>query len=253
MAYRNDPDLEFFKDLSNEDLGTLVELLTKDKDGSTRWTESLTNSAEYEKYFPNHQAYWKNIVEEIQYFGGNSIASMFKGHGVLYREVASDVADHLKVKYEKNDTADQIEDKILVKLLGDAIDHMSEAERLKLAKEVGIELTQLNKQAMVAVFQTIFRLGGIQSYKLTAIVTNTVLQFMFGRSLSLAGNAALGRSISILTGPIGIALTVGWTLIDLAGPAYRVTLPVVVQTALLREKHKAEVEYLTEEIAKEFK
>ena len=39
MAYRKDEDLEFLAKCSNEDLEPLVEILIKDKDGQTRYTE----------------------------------------------------------------------------------------------------------------------------------------------------------------------------------------------------------------------
>ena len=52
----------------------------------------------------------------------------------------------------------------------------------------------------------------------------------------MAGNAALTRLMSILTGPIGWAITGLWTAIDIAGTAYRVTIPAVIQVAALRQK-----------------
>ena len=47
MAYRDDPDLEFLKDVSNGDIDTLVNYLIKDEDGNTRLTEELTQSDVY--------------------------------------------------------------------------------------------------------------------------------------------------------------------------------------------------------------
>ena len=43
--------------------------------------------------------------------------------------------------------------------------------------------------------------------------------------------------MSLLTGPVGWVITGAWTLIDIAGPAFRVTLPAVIQIAVLRKKH----------------
>jgi len=74
------------------------------------------------------------------------------------------------------------------------------------------------------------------------------LKAMIGRGLSFAGGAALTRSMAILTGPIGWAITGVWTAVDIAGPAYRVTIPAVIQIAALRQKYlyesqAAEVEF----------
>lgn len=44
--------------------------------------------------------------------------------------------------------------------------------------------------------------------------------------------------MAIFAGPIGWALTGLWALMDIAGPAYRVTIPVVIQVAFLRAKLK---------------
>ena len=45
--------------------------------------------------------------------------------------------------------------------------------------------------------------------------------------------------MAILTGPIGWAITAAWTLIDVGGAAYRVTIPAVIQVAFLRSRKKA--------------
>ena len=43
--------------------------------------------------------------------------------------------------------------------------------------------------------------------------------------------------MSILTGPIGWVITGLWTAIDIAGPAYRVTIPAVIEIVVLRQKY----------------
>jgi uncharacterized protein YaaW (UPF0174 family) len=35
---------------------------------------------------------WKAIAAEIQLFGGDTVANLFRGKGVMYREVLEDVA-----------------------------------------------------------------------------------------------------------------------------------------------------------------
>ncbi|PDX03191.1 flagellar biosynthesis protein FlgG [Helicobacter pylori] len=60
--------------------------------------------------------------------------------------------------------------------------------------------------------------------------------------MSLGANAALTRGLSILTGPVGWIITGVWTAIDIAGPAYRVTVPACILVTTLRKKLKAEQE-----------
>ena len=44
------------------------------------------------------------------------------------------------------------------------------------------------------------------------------------------------RALSVALGPIGWAITGLWTLADLSAPAYRVTVPCVLQVAYIRQK-----------------
>lgn len=66
------------------------------------------------------------------------------------------------------------------------------------------------------------------------IIVNGVLQQSIGRGLSFGANVVLTRTLSVAIGPVGWALTAAWTAYDLAGPAYRVTVPSVLYVAALR-------------------
>lgn len=236
MAYRYDSDLEFLGTLSSKELNDLVHILTHDKDGETRWTETLTSNEKYKAYYPEHNYYWQEIAEELQHFGGNTFANLFRGgRGVEYKEVLCDVCDKMKVNYNKYSSAKQIEQNLLMKILDDSLDKMSPEEIKNLATELGLDNKQFaNKQAMAAVFIAIFKAGGFKSYQLTVIVVNAVLKAVIGRGLALAGNAGLMRAAAVLTGPIGWAITAVWTAVDIAGAAYRVTIPAVIEIAYLR-------------------
>ena len=235
MAYRHDPDLEFLDSLSSEELNDLVYLLTHDKDGERRLTESLTQEDNYKKHYPDHKQYWKEIAAEIQCFGGNTFANMFRGGGVPYKEVLCDVCDKMKVNYNKDSSTKKIEQNLLMKILEDALEKMSAEEIAKLGKELGLENTsKLTSQGLTAIFLAVFRAGGFKSYQLTLIIVNAIVKVLIGRGLTLGGNVLVTRTAAILTGPIGWVITGLWTAVDIAGPAYRVTIPAVIQIAYLR-------------------
>lgn len=240
MGYRLDEDLEFLQYCSNESLGDLVSILTTDTDGSTRYTESLTGSEKYKKHYPNHSMYWEEIAEELQTYGGHTIVNIFRGNGVLYKEILIDVCDKIKVNYNKKSDTHVIEENLLMKIFKDSLSSMSEADLKKLAEEMDLKTTSFTKEAIFASFQTVFKLGGFKSYQYTVMVANTILKALIGRGLSVAGNAALTRAASILAGPIGITITALWTVSDIAGPAYRVTSPAVVLISALRMQKKYE-------------
>lgn len=239
MAYRNDSDLDFLGKMKSEDLNDLVYCLTHDKDGNIRLAEELTSSNRYKAFYPDHFQYWERIAAEIQCFGANTFATMLRGgEGVLYKEVLTDVCDKLKVNYNKDSRTETIENNLLMKILTDAVERMTPEELKELAEATGVKNTDgITAEAMIGVFQAIFRAGGFKSYQLTLIVVNAVLKALIGRGLSLAGNAALARAMAVLTGPIGWVITGLWTAIDIAGPAYRVTIPAVIQVAVLRQKY----------------
>ena len=243
MSYRYDPDLEFLKYCPSKDLNDLVYCLVYDKDGETRYTEELTESIKYKEHYPNHCLYWDDIAAEIQCFGANTFATIFRGgKGVLYKEVLCDVCDKIKVNYNKNSSIEKIEQNLLMKILTDSIEKMTPDELEELAKSIGVStLVGLSPQALAATFQAIFQAGGFKSYQLTLIIVNAVMKVLFGRGLTFAANATLTKAMAVLTGPIGWAVTAGWTIIDIGGAAYRVTIPAVIQIALLRIKQSANV------------
>lgn len=239
MAYRSDTDLEFLGQMKSEDLNDLVYCLTHDKDGSPRFTEELTMSQQYKAYNPDHHQYWENIAAEIQCFGANTFATVIRGgKGVQYKEVLMDVCDKMKVNYNKKSSVETIESNLLLKILTDALEKMSPEELRELAESTGVKNTKgITAETMVGVFQAVFRMGGFKSYQLTLIVVNAVVRAILGRGLTFAGNIALTRTLALLTGPIGWAITGVWTAVDVAGAAYRVTIPAVIQVAALRQKH----------------
>ncbi|MDZ3971378.1 DUF3944 domain-containing protein [Escherichia coli] len=236
MAYRFDPDLAFLKDCTDEQLDDLVYLLTHDKDGTVRLTEELTRNSNYNSHYPNHSLYWEDIAAEIQCFGANTFATMFRGgKGVLYKEILCDVCKKMKVNFNKDATTEVIEQNLLMKIATDALDSMTPEQIKELGMEFGIKNTSgLTSQTLTAAFQTIFRSGGFKSYQLTVIIVNQVMKALIGRGLSFVANGTLMRIMSVLAGPIGWAITGLWTAVDVGGAAYRVTIPAVIQVAFLR-------------------
>lgn len=240
MAYRHDPDLEFLEQCASKDLGDLVYCITHDKDGSARLTEELTATAVYKRHNPDHHQYWELIAAEVQCFGANSFATIFRGgKGVQYKEVLTDVCEKMKVNFNKDSSVEVIEQNLLMKILKDSLEKMSTAEVRQLAESLGVKnFNVVTAETLVGGFQTIFKMGGFKSYQLTVIVVNAVMKALIGRGLSFAATGTLMRAASVLTGPIGWVITGLWTAVDLAGAAYRVTIPAVIQIAFLRQKIK---------------
>ena len=191
------------------------------------------------------------LANEICLFGGNSLVNRVRGvidgtgaGGPDYDVIVKDVADRLKANYPADSTVVQIEEAIIAKVLGHVLTNMSEAEREALideCKESGMAWTS---GASVMALQQAFRAGGFRSYQLLVIVVNWVVKQAIGvglvnTGLSLATNAMLTRTASILAGPIGMTVTGLITAFQIAGPSYKVTLPSVVFIAYLRRMQEA--------------
>lgn len=231
--------MEFLKNIKSDDLENLVDCLTHEKNGKKRFTETLTQSEAYKTYYPDHNQYWELIAAEIQRYGANSFATLLRGgKGVKYKEILMDVCDKLKVNYHSDSSVTKIENNLLMKVLIDEIENMSPEELKELARSTGArKFINLTPEVMLALFQAVFHAGGFKSYHLSLMIVNAFMNTLLGRSLSLSGNLALTRTLAVLTGPIGWSMTGLLTTIDIAGPAYRVTIPAVIQVAVLRQKY----------------
>lgn len=230
-----DKNLSFLANCKNSDLKLLSDYLTSDKDGDLRLTEELSMTDEYKKYYPHDmQKMYAMIGEELQSFGGNTFANMFRGGGPSYKEILCDVCKRLKVNFNKSSSVDLIELNLLQKILIDSLEKMDSEELKALLKEVGRPNFTGTKESMIAALQIAIKMGGFKAYQIAVVVANAVAKFMFGRGLSIAGNAALTRALSIFAGPVGWIITGILTAIDIAGPAYRVTIPACIQVAYMR-------------------
>ena len=239
MAYRNDPDLTFLEQVPSSSLSLLVEILTKDKDGTPRLTEELTMHERYQESAPDHHEYWDLIAGEIQCFGANTFATIARGgEGVLYREVLIDVCDKMKVNYSGASPVEVIEFNLLMKVLVNSMAEMSPEELEKFCNDLGIRPTSFTAEAITIAIQIMIKKGGFLAYQIAVIVANAVAKALVGRGLSVAANAALTRSMAIFAGPIGWAVSAIWLMVDIAGPAYRVTIPSVILVAYLRLESK---------------
>ncbi|MCD9489952.1 DUF3944 domain-containing protein [Photobacterium phosphoreum] len=233
--YRKDKDLEFLRYTNDEMLGVLVTYLTTDKDGKTRYTETLTGDKQFQAANGNYQQVWQKIAGELQYFGGDTLVNLFRRSGVEYKEILIDVCKKLSIKTDYKSDAIDIEQALLAKLFQDSWEKMTESERDILRKELKIDTSLTSSAALATIIATI-RMGSFMSYQVAIIVANAVATTLLGRSLTLAANASLARAIGIFTGPIGIAITILLTVPAISGPAFRVTLPSVIQIAAMRQQ-----------------
>lgn len=227
LLRRGDPD----------DLALLVDYITDNGEGrislasdTCRFLTHARETGDYSGLIP------ELIAREIRSFGGNTILNLFRsGEGVPYREVVVDVAEHLKAIVADEDSIETLEIKILGRLTEHAWQRMSDDEKRELGSNLGVR-DGVGPAALAAILAAV-RLGGPASYRMAMLAANAVARSLAGRGLSIAANAGLTRTIGVLAGPLGWVVTAVWAAFDLASPAYRVTVPCVIQLAYMRHKH----------------
>ena len=222
---------------TNEDLDPLVEYIKK-----ADLSESLTSNDLYKKYTPNHTQYVELIEREIREFGGNSFLNIFRKAGPQYHEIVCDVAVKLDANYNSKSSIEEVESAILLRIMSQSWEKMSNEERREFLLEMGLGtgISSVPKAFPVAALQIALRSSGYLAGEFATMVANAVAIKLLGTSLTAVANTTLTRSIAVFAGPIGWVVTGIWTALDLAGPAYRVTIPCVVHIAMLRQRYTLE-------------
>ena len=235
-----DKDLAFLKECSNEQLKLLAAFIIYDTDGKKRITEEISNTKEFQLYYPNNMlALLPSIINELQLFGGNSIANSVRKHGVSYRTILEDVCDLLKVNYQKNIPTDLLEQYLLQKVLVMSVDKMSEND----IHHISDKLTKEELKNQIGLLKA----GSPLFIKLTTmIIGNLAVKYGLKQAAGFVAKFAGGRMFALLTGPVGWIIAGVWTAVDIAGPAYRVTVPCTLTIAYLRTVYRKTDEELNE-------
>ena len=110
-----------------------------------------------------------------------------------------------------------------------------------LSSEIGIQSKEYTRQRIVSAILIALRHGGNKILgKVIYYIGSKIGRVIIGRGVYLAAGGILGRAVGVLTGPMGWALTGAWLAWDIASPAYRVTIPAVIQVAFMRFKYNSQ-------------
>ena len=171
------------------------------------------------------------LVRELQHFGGNTFVNLFRRNGVNYSEIVDDVASHLKMKVPATASVEEKEALIIDCVFTSSWKKMSDDERSQILRDMGI-----NGSASM----------DIPVWQRAALVANSLAQTTAGKVLPLIAGLGIGRVLGVLTGPVGLAITGLYTAYDISNPAFRVTLPCVVQIAWIRLKNSRQFRLATQ-------
>ena len=205
---------------SNEDLEPLVEFLKKPI------TKALSAYEGYQKYHPDHGKYVEDIAHCIRLKGGNTIANISRKEGPEYAKIVRKVANKLKADWRDGDSVEEIERKIVIKIFEKAYEKMDPVER----------------KALMEAFEKAGIRGAdwTSGFPVAVILTQTGVRIFFAYQIAAM---TIARTLGLVTGPLGWTITVLWTVISLAGPAYRITIFCVCYVAYLRQKIKSQNDF----------
>lgn len=218
---------------------TLEQIIARTGKRNPRDLEPLLKYLDFRPEGPiGGEAAAREIALYLRKAGSNDFATLFRsGEPVEYAEVLRDVATKMKLKLQGDETEPDLEARLLKKTFEDAWDRMSEAERRALLESMNLKVGDIPFGATGTIVTGLLlkNLGGFAVYRTALIVGNLVAKALLGTGLSFATNVALTRTIGALLGPVGLIASGAWLAVDLAGPAFRKTVPAVLYVALLRQ------------------
>ena len=240
---KQDKDLTFLATCNNEDLRTLCDILTYNNNGEVRYSEQLTNSDAYIKHYPERMNLMAaEIGEELRKYGSNTIMTFCrKGEADCYETIVRRVCKRMRVKVNDDDNTQTMEHELLTSICEQATAKMSDEELRKLADKAGIPHKSLNHQMLVSAILFAIRRNTYLLTEMIYYVTFRIANMLLGRWITMMGMSTVGRYLSIAAGPVGWTVVAGWTLSDIASPAYRVMIPAVIMVASMRSRQTAAI------------
>ncbi|WP_329888744.1 hypothetical protein [Stenotrophomonas sepilia] len=211
---RNRPLAELLSQAGSEDLDVLADLITDNGKGRLALDSGIKALIVKRKAEGALQSIADLLEKEICDFGGNTLMNTYRSSGVEYPELAKDVAKKLGSKIPEGADVYALEELALAGAIGKYSPDDATAE--------GAGETTPNSVIDKVVQQLVQNAG-----------TATGLASAGG----VAGFAsALGaRAASFVAGPVAVGAA-GYSLYEATGPAFRITIPAVLQIAKIRRK-----------------
>ena len=215
---------------------------------SNKRLKKLFSQIPEEKMFPIYERHGiepqegpNDLVDEIRLDGSNTITSLFRGwEGVDYDEIVRDVASKMDVPYADTEDERKIETRLLEKLIEKYLKNASPEERENVKEILGEagEEYMGNPRHLLEGGLLGFLISNVGRQVTAQIVERIVLYIMARQGVKQAGKAA--AQIAGFAVPILNIVLATWTVIDVAGPAFRKTVPTVLEVALYRLQYETE-------------
>lgn len=185
-----------------------------------------------------------DIIEEIRTFGSNFIMSVMRGcKQVEYEEVLYDVAVAMGAKpkhHYKHYKFIELEEMLLAEVASKYINEMTVEGRDVFMKTIGWKDYVKGAPITASILILIARSQGFEFYIFMQRIVQAFAKLITGKGLSFLTTGQISKMFSYGLHPVSLIINGAWLAIDLAGPAKRVTVPAVIQIALMRQQLMAE-------------
>jgi uncharacterized protein YaaW (UPF0174 family) len=233
LKYREDHDLAFLQLSDQEDLEALAWMLTHDSDDKPRYAQELLDDKNFRQNQDELQKAWTSIVAELQKFGGDAIANTVRGYGVLYREILDDVCSRMGIKDKAAKDVAERENQLLKAVMTKYFASASAADIEQFLENAELEATAHQKmtgEEIMALLGKDFRISLLIAQSAAFAVQQAVKGL--GAAAAVRYGAAFIPGLNLVMAPLAVTA--------LTGPAYRVTMPAVLQIAYMRRKALAD-------------
>jgi uncharacterized protein YaaW (UPF0174 family) len=211
----------------------------------------LVGALEKEDAVESRKAVQDEFVSSLRYLGSSDLAYAFRSitgsePGVSFQEIVRDVASGLKVARPTGSTDREMVEKVATDYATQQFADLTAEEQQKMLEELGVEKEKA--AAFIKRSAGVFALPMLIEAFNIVIVQGLIKTIIFGTIAKIIGSQLAGRLFTFLVGrmpwwvswigPAAWTLSIGWTTIDLQGPARRKTIPIVLYLGLcsLRER-----------------
>ncbi len=236
MKYRQDPDLDFLKECTSQELDILVNVLLRNKEGQPRSIVQLPNHPLYKQHAPHHASYWEAIAGEIQRYGSNPLAALARaGRGKHYIKILDNVCSRFEVKYIPDASVEVIERSLCLTLFTRALQHVPSTNQQIICDAFGITPTQMSNDGIKQALVETMRLNDQAGCLLNMIVANGAAMHASGISYTQVASKKYHSVLEIFEKPLAAEFA-GVSSLSVTGAAHWIVIPAVLQLAFLRAK-----------------
>ncbi len=187
----------------------------------------------------------RKLEHEIRYLGSSDLAYVARyisGNepGVSFQEITRDVAKALKIRLPALGTDRDRVEYIVEQYVTDQFAGLTPDDQQKLLEELGVEREKaasfIKRSAGVFALPML-----IQAFNLI-VVEGLIKRIIFGAIAGIIGSQLAGRLFQFVAGrfpwwlgwigPVAWTASIGWTVMDIQGPATRKTIPIVLYLGL---------------------